>query len=56
MSREQEIAFWLDAAERKDKQGNTAAGITFRNLAWLLENQGTWLESNSTAGSGQKRE
>lgn len=44
MNRDTEIQYWLDAAKRKDAEGNHAAAISFRNLAWLLEHEQTWLE------------
>lgn len=37
MERSSEIKFWLDAANRRESEGNPAAAISFRNIAWLLE-------------------
>jgi hypothetical protein len=33
-----EVEFWLAASKRQAQQGNPAAAITFKNLAWLVEN------------------
>lgn len=38
MNTQSEVQFWLDAAKRASQQGNPAAAITFKNLAWLVEN------------------
>jgi hypothetical protein len=60
MNTPEESAYWLAAANRKDAEGNPAAAITFRNLAWLIEHRNTWLEwcaANPTGCLGdQKRE
>lgn len=60
MNTPEESAYWLAAAKRKDLEGNPAAAISFRNLAWLCENQTAWLEwcaANPTGRLGdQKRE
>jgi hypothetical protein len=33
---------WLRAAQREDTLGNPATAITFRNMAWLVENADNW--------------
>jgi hypothetical protein len=42
-SQRQAIEQWKRSAQREDREGHPALAITFRNMAWLVENSATWL-------------
>lgn len=52
----QAIDRWNQAANREDREGNHAAAITFRNMAWLLEHQHEWLPQAVQSAEAQVKD
>lgn len=40
---EQAVARWTASAVKADQEGHPATAITYRNMAWLIEHQSSWL-------------
>ena len=53
---EQAVARWLAAAKRAAQQGNSATAITYRNMAWLIEHQASWLPQVVASAEQQVRD
>ena len=52
----QSVERWRNAANREDREGNHAAAITFRNMAWLLEHSDRWLPQVVASAESQVRD
>lgn len=54
-STEQSVARWTAAAIKADQEGHPATAITYRNMAWLIEHQASWLPQVVASAEQQVR-
>ena len=51
----QSIERWHAAAIKADQEGQPATAITYRNMAWLIEHQSSWLPQVVASAEQQVR-